>query len=187
MTHALTGRKQTAEHVSKRMVAWQNSSAKGKTRARIIAMNKARAGLPMPYNQRLAIAAKLKGKQNCLGLKQSEERKLAQRARFRAHPELHPRYIDGRSFVEQTPRQIDMRRAEYRKWRVTVFERDNYTCQLCGLRGVELNADHIKPYSLYPELRYVAGNGRTLCVPCHLKQPTHGSRLRRSGAVEQCG
>jgi HNH endonuclease len=64
--------------------------------------------------------------------------------------------------------------AKYRKWRKAVFERDNYTCQICGIRGCYLQADHIKPWSLYPEFRYVIDNGRTLCVSCHRKTDTWG-------------
>lgn len=62
---------------------------------------------------------------------------------------------------------------EYRDWRIAVFERDNYTCQECGSRGVTLNADHIKPFAYYPELRLCIDNGRTLCVPCHKETDTY--------------
>lgn len=66
--------------------------------------------------------------------------------------------------------------ARYRNWRTAVFLRDNYTCQDCGARGCELNADHIKPFSQFPELRFEVSNGRTLCVPCHKDTPTYGFR-----------
>lgn len=56
---------------------------------------------------------------------------------------------------------------ESKKWRIAVFERDNYTCKICGIRGTYLEADHIKPFAYFPELRYELSNGRTLCRKCH--------------------
>lgn len=61
---------------------------------------------------------------------------------------------------------------EYKIWRKAVFERDDYRCVWCGARSgkgkaITLNADHIKSFAYYPELRFAIDNGRTLCVPCH--------------------
>jgi len=64
--------------------------------------------------------------------------------------------------------------AEYRLWREAVFTRDNWTCIWCGVRGGKLNADHIKPFAHYPELRFAIDNGRTLCIDCHKKTDTYG-------------
>lgn len=62
---------------------------------------------------------------------------------------------------------LDRQSLPYQQWRKAVFERDNYTCQLCSERGGRLSAHHIKPYSKHPEYRRTVGNGITLCWPCH--------------------
>lgn len=65
--------------------------------------------------------------------------------------------------------------SEYRLWRTAVKERDNYICIWCGSIK-DLQADHIKPFCDYPELRFAIDNGRTLCVDCHRKTDTWGAR-----------
>jgi hypothetical protein len=59
--------------------------------------------------------------------------------------------------------------ATYDTWRTEVFERDDFTCQECGLRGTYLYAHHIRPWAKYPELRFEISNGVTLCKECHIK------------------
>ena len=83
-----------------------------------------------------------------------------------------------------TERNKLMQRSNYILWRTAVFMRDDYTCQTCLIRGGELNADHIKPWSLYPELRYAIDNGRTLCVSCHRQTDTWGARVYSVERVE---
>jgi hypothetical protein len=72
---------------------------------------------------------------------------------------------------------------EYRLWRESVFKRDDYTCQECGVRSgdgytVVLNADHIKPFAYFPGVRFSLDNGRTLCVDCHKETSTFGVKSR---------
>ena len=66
-----------------------------------------------------------------------------------------------------------MQRKSYRDWRKAVFERDNFECIWCGSTE-NLNADHIKPFAYFPELRFAIDNGRTLCKKCHRKTDTWG-------------
>lgn len=61
-----------------------------------------------------------------------------------------------------------MIRLDYRTWRKIVFHRDNYTCQMCGDKGVKIHAHHIKKFSERPDLRFETSNGITLCQRCHV-------------------
>lgn len=58
--------------------------------------------------------------------------------------------------------------SEYKEWQKKVFERDNYICQKCGVRGGNLNAHHMYNFSEYPEKRTDIDNGVTFCEKCHL-------------------
>ena len=77
----------------------------------------------------------------------------------------------------QSERKLAMRKNDYRLWRTAVFMRDNYTCQECGMRGKYMEADHIKSWEKYPELRYAIDNGRTLCRSCHQKTENYPKNL----------
>ncbi len=77
--------------------------------------------------------------------------------------------------------------SKYRQWRCDVFERDDYTCQICQKRGGRLDADHIKQFAriiheneiktvdmaLECEELWNINNGRTLCHDCHKETDTY--------------
>jgi len=80
---------------------------------------------------------------------------------------------------------------KYRQWRSDVFTRDDFTCVLCGVSKVYLEADHypkrfidiIREYriktleeALNCEELWNINNGRTLCLLCHRKTDTWGRR-----------
>jgi 5-methylcytosine-specific restriction endonuclease McrA len=51
------------------------------------------------------------------------------------------------------------------------MKRDDFTCQICGLREPEImQADHVKPESLFPELAREVANMVTLCPNCHARK-----------------
>lgn len=86
--------------------------------------------------------------------------------------ELNPAWAGGKT-AEGT--RIRNSKA-YQEWRTAVFQRDAFTCVLCGQVGGQLQADHIKAFAKFPELRLEISNGRTLCIPCHEKTPNFRGR-----------
>lgn len=84
-----------------------------------------------------------------------------------------------------TPKMEKIRKSlKYRLWREAVFERDEWMCLWCFSRSgngkaVRLEADHIKPFALYPKLRFDLSNGRTLCAPCHRKTDTFAGGIKK--------
>ena len=66
----------------------------------------------------------------------------------------NPRYIDGRSNVKNNAKT-----------------RDDYTCQICGLRDPEImEVDHVLPKGRFPELKYDINNLMTICPNCHRRK-----------------
>lgn len=164
MTHALAGRKQAPEHIAKRVAACRAKGVYERLSARTVERNKVWAGCKHTEETKKKISDANKGKKNALGVRRSREFRKKLSDYWKAHREQHNFYKHGNGNNE---RDKDMSTLSYRLWREDVFKRDNWTCQMCGQQGGKLQADHIKPYALYPELRHTVSNGRTLCVRCH--------------------
>jgi len=123
-----------------------------------------------------------------MSLEQRIKCRWAARNRTTNKGHTHWNWQGGLAAIQNQVRNM----ALYRDWRQTVFQRDNYTCVWCGIRGVKINADHIIPFAdllkqhkikhvhharLCAELWDIS-NGRTLCVPCHRLTDTFGNKKR---------
>lgn len=60
--------------------------------------------------------------------------------------------------------------AEARAWRMAVLARDG-RCRKCGVTS-DLEAHHVIPWAIAPELRTDVNNGMALCEVCHLEETT---------------
>lgn len=83
---------------------------------------------------------------------------------------------------------------KYKEWRSAVLTRDDYICQLCGVRGGKLQVDH-HPRSFAQVVHENAissieqalecaalwnvANGRALCRPCHKTTDTYLKKFHR--------
>lgn len=77
-----------------------------------------------------------------------------------------------------TPENVKIRNSdEYKQWRLSVFKRDKFKCVWCG-SGKDVQADHIKPFAKFKELRFDIANGRTLCNKCHESTVTYKNGTR---------
>lgn len=65
--------------------------------------------------------------------------------------------------------------SEYINWRNSVYLKDDFTCQISNVKGNKIQAHHIYPWSLYPNLRLDVSNGVTLTKSIHkLFHDTYG-------------
>lgn len=95
-----------------------------------------------------------------------------------------------KTYLNHALRQTD----KYVKWRFAVFQRDNFRCTKCGDTTKAFNADHIKRFADLLTIHNITTieeglecselwnleNGQTLCVDCHRKTETYGSRKPKS-------
>lgn len=88
----------------------------------------------------------------------------------RLRGDKHWNWKGGISSINESLRKSSM----FKVWRELVFLRDNFTCQnpnceYChNLIGVMLHPHHIKPFAIYPELRFNVNNGITYCKEFHI-------------------
>lgn len=73
-----------------------------------------------------------------------------------------PAYKDGKSMQRERARKA----VALKKWRIKVYQRDDFKCAHCGDSGY-LNAHHIIPFSEDESLATDISNGITLCEKCH--------------------
>lgn len=58
---------------------------------------------------------------------------------------------------------------ELQVWSREVKIRDEFTCQICGVRGVQLESHHKNGFNAFPNERLDISNGVTLCKRCHIR------------------
>ena len=100
---------------------------------------------------------------SCGCIRREEAAKRLIKLNARNSMEKHWNWKGGTS----TERELAMSRRNYKDWRTSVFERDEFTCQKCGQWGRFLHAHHIYNYADHPEIRLEPTNGITFCEECH--------------------
>ena len=127
-----------------------------------------------PHNKgkKHTLATRKKMSKKAKGRKISEDHRRKISETFKKNPAIHHSWKGGITPINKKIRSS----REYKLWRRAVFERDNFMCIWCGEIGGKLNADHIKPFALFPELRFAIDNGRTLCEDCHKTTETFGRK-----------
>jgi 5-methylcytosine-specific restriction endonuclease McrA len=164
-----TGRAHTKESIEKIRAAKLGKSMSDETKAKIrahkigkkhspetkLAMSRSRKGRPITEETKIKIGLANKGRK----LRPEHIEKLRQCNTGRTP---WNKVGDG-----ITPGQKVLRIEFRNKLQRQVFERDDYTCQICDQRGGYLQADHIKSWADFPELRFDLDNCRTLCMGCH--------------------
>jgi predicted restriction endonuclease len=137
-------------------------------------MEKIKKNLPSGWNKGMSWSSETREKirQTRLGKKASLETRIKKRLVMlgtKNHNYKHGKSADSRIHYN------DLR---YKLWREAVYERDNYICQKCFIRGGYIEAHHIKGWTHYPQLRYELGNGITLCKKCHSLTDNYRGRKR---------
>jgi len=87
--------------------------------------------------------------------------------------------------ISRNLRHTEMGRIEYKLWRKSCFERDNWTCQKTGQNGGDLEVHHIFNYKDFPELRFAIDNGITLSKSAHKEfHKIYGNRNNTKAQID---
>jgi len=182
--HPLAGRMQTEEHKRRRLESFiRNGKLKGRP-----SWNKGKKGLQVAWNKGLKgvnqQSDEAKEKHRIAGKKnrpvgtfhhtEETKRLLSEKSQLN-NPRywlgkigmvgsLNPRWNPELTEEDRADRRIV---AETIEWGKAVKERDNYTCQVCLMRGGQLHSHHKEPFALNKERRYDTDIGITLCKDCH--------------------
>lgn len=139
-----------------------------------------RKGVKLSDEIKQKISLSKKGQASFKGKKHTEETKAKIRnTKITNTPrgEKSHRWKGGVSKIDKIIRRLH----ENIVWRSNVFERDQWTCQTCGIRGVYVTAHHIKSFALILKENKIIDsnqarkclelwdikNGVTLCEACH--------------------
>lgn len=151
-------------------------------------LNSSHWGTKRSLEARLKTSLANKGNPKCASMKGKKHTiktrlKMSQIQKERVAQGLHNLWKGGIDKAKHSERYALMKTMEYKLWREAVFKRDNFTCQMCNQHGGYLEADHIKSWNSYPELRFAIDNGRTLCRSCHQTTDTWGGRSSLKGGI----
>ncbi len=146
-------------------------------------LSKSLTGRKLSEKTKRKMSTSLIGNKRALGYKLTEEHKIKisnaniGKRNLYCVGKNNPNWKGG-----TTPLRIIIRtHSKYNRWRLNVFTRDNFICQECRLKGVYLEAHHIKEFakilekykittlkeSLNCEELWDINNGKTLCLNCH--------------------
>ena len=98
--------------------------------------------------------------------KQKKKIGVANKGKIRT-PEMKIKYSIALNHGKTSLQKLLRSNTEYKLWRKSVFERDNFICQKCKVSGGKLVAHHINNFSEFPELRLAIDNGITLSKKAH--------------------
>ena len=153
-SECMSGRIFTEEHRSRISL----SNSKPHTEIRKINISKSKIGKPLSEEHKEKIRKKF------IGLRVGKK---------------HPMWRGGTSILRNRISST----SNYRKWKDTIYYRDEFTCQMCYDKNNKLNCHHIETfgsivdrYNLNNYEEYIKcshlwdiDNGITLCVECHNK------------------